>query len=442
MNQLRVDDSNRPRIDALIEMLRAISEDPDPVRSINHYLGSMRRLYGEQGLISVSLRNVDKGHYRIMRFLHQRESGFEKDRNIVYAGPEAPVWQGGIIGRIIESQTPVVYRDLQIRDDPVVGDQLAPYRTLVGVPVFDGKETLNWVIFLSVDRDAFSALDVETRILQSNLMSGITNIKRANLELRQATEWIHREIDEIAVIQRGLLPVRMPPVPGLDLAASHRSFDRAGGDFYDVFPLGRCPVTPDEHDGLWGVYIADVSGHGAAAAVIVAMMSTLLTSLAERVIEPGRLLGHLNRHITAKAVSGNFVTAFLMAYDPRTRDVTYACAGHNMPLLREPGGAVASLARTDGVPLGISPDSFYTEGAFNLEPGRTLLLYTDGITEARSPMGRLFGEQALKEGLAASDGTAAGALAFVETRLREHEREQRQYDDQAMLALTAVDGAA
>lgn len=438
MNQLQVDESNRDRIATLIKMLRAISQDPDPVHSINRYAADMRKLYGGGGLISVSRRNAAPGHYRIMRFLHQEASGFGQHRNIEFAGAEAPDHKGGIIGAILEGEIPVVYRNLNISHDPVVGDQLAPYRTLVGVPVFDGDEILNWVIFLSVDPEAYSPLDVETRILQSNLMSGITTIKRANQELLQATDWIHREIDEIAVIQRGLLPARMPQIPGLELAACHHSFDRAGGDFYDVFPLGRSSEKLQDHQGPWGIVIADVSGHGASSAVIVAMMSTMLTSLAERVTEPGRLLGHLNRHITAKAINGNFVTVFLMAYDPSTRDVTYACAGHNLPLLRRPDGAVQPLARTDGVPLGIYPNAAYSEVGFALEPGQTLLLYTDGITEARSPAGRLFGEHALRAALASSDGTAAGAITGVTARLSDHVRDQSQNDDQAMVALTVA----
>ena len=429
------DDSNHERIDALIDMLRTISEDPDPIRSISHYARRMRELYGEQGLISVSLRNAQPGHYRVMRFLNQRGAGLEHAQDLEFAGPDAPVVTGGLIGDIIQNDRPVVYRDLRVERDPVLDDRLAPYRVLVAIPVLDGSRILNWVMFMTVEPDGFTPLDVETRVLQSNLMSGITNIKRANQELVLATEWIHREVDEIALIQQGLLPGAMPRIPGLSIAASHQSFDRAGGDLYDVFPLGRCPESATEQPGPWGIVIADVSGHGVAAAVIVAMVSTLIDVLAERVADPGQLLTQLNRHVAAKAINGNFVTAFLVVYDPETKAMSYASAGHHMPLLRDAGGAVRTLPQSDGIPLGIASTSRYESVPFALEPRQSLLLYTDGITESWSPKGSLFGEAALANALRLSNGDPAETIQAVTRALEAHQQGQSQTDDQAMVAI-------
>jgi len=433
------DDSNRKRIAALIEMLRTINEDPDPVRSISHYAGRMRQLYGEQGLISVSLRNAPPGHYRVMRFLNQRGAGLEHAEDLEFAGPDAPFDSGGLIGEIIQGDLPVVYRDLQVEHDPVLKDRLAPYHELVAIPVFDGSLVLNWVIFMSVEPDGFTSLDIETRILQSNLMSGITTIKRANQELVLATEWINREVDEIALIQQGLLPGAVPYIPGLKVAASYRSFDRAGGDLYDVFPLGQRPESPAEHPGPWGILIADVSGHGVAAAVIVAMVSTLVGALAERVREPGQLLTQLNRYVAAKAINGNFVTAFLAVYDSETKAMSYASAGHQMPLLRDADGAVRTLPQTDGIPLGIASASRYESVPFALEPGQSLLLYTDGITESWSPKGSLFGEAALVEALRSTKGGPREMIEAVTRALEAHQQGQPQTDDQAMVAIALSD---
>jgi sigma-B regulation protein RsbU (phosphoserine phosphatase) len=435
------DDSNRERIASLMDMLKMVSIDMDPVRSISHYARAMRQLYGEQGLISVSLRNAPPGHYRVMRFLNQRGAGLDNAQDIEFAGPDAPAVSGGIIGEILRNEDPVVYRNLHVVDDPVLGTRLAPYRVLVAIPVYDGSRVLNWVCFMMVNPEGLTAYDIEMRILQANLLSGIANIKRANLELVQATEWIHREVDEIALIQQGLLPGAMPHIPGLKIATSHQSFDRAGGDLYDVFPLGRCPETELDKPGLWGILIADVSGHGVAAAVITAMISTLIDALAERVVAPGQLLTLLNRYVTAKAINGNFVTAFLLVYDSVSEVVTYASAGHNLPLLRDANGEVRALPQTEGIPLGIASTSTYETVPFALEPGQSLLLYTDGITESQSPQGDLFGEAALVDVLRLSNGNPAETIDAVMRALETHQQGQSQTDDQALVAIALSDDA-
>ncbi|GMV95163.1 MAG: hypothetical protein AMXMBFR82_49410 [Candidatus Hydrogenedentota bacterium] len=430
------DDSNQERIAQLIEMFKTINTDPDPVRSISHYAGRMRQLYGEQGLISVSLRNVPPGHYRVMRFLNQKSSGIDGSHDIVFAGPDAPAVKGGIIGDLVQNEFPVVIRELSIPDDPVLGNRLAPYRMLVAVPVYDGDAALNWVIFLTVDPEGFTPFDIETRILQSNLMSGITNIKRTNQELVLATEWIHREVDEIALIQKDLLPGSMPHIPGLRLAASYRYFDRAGGDLYDVFPMGERPEDASAASGTWGILIADVSGHGVASAVIVAMLSTLVAALAERTTDPGELLTRLNRFIAAKAINGNFVTAFLMTYDTANGSAAYACAGHNVPLRRSTDGVVNPLPGTGGIPLGITGAARYETVPLDYRRGDTVLLYTDGVTESHAPSNDLFGEARLEAVLAEAPGDPEEVIRAVSRALEQHQAGSTQSDDQALLAIT------
>jgi sigma-B regulation protein RsbU (phosphoserine phosphatase) len=205
--------------------------------------------------------------------------------------------------------------------------------------------------------------------------------------------------------------------------------------------MGRCPETEADQPGLWGILIADVSGHGVAAAVITAMISTLIDVLAERVVEPGQLLTLLNRYVTAKAINGNFVTAFLLVYDSISKAVTYASAGHNMPLMRDAGGNVRALPRSDGIPLGIASASTYQTVPLAMEPGQTLLLYTDGITESRSPKGDMLGEAALVEILRSTNNDPVETIQAVTRALEAHQRGETQADDQAMVAIALSDKA-
>ena len=433
------DPESHERLELLVNMLRTISQDPDPVSSIVHYAESMRALYGDQALISISRRNVDPEQYRVMRILHQHDADVRGLLDLPFAGPNAPAHTGGLVGEIIKTEMPIVMRDLHVENDPALGNHLAPYRVLVAVPVFDNGVALNWVLFLSIRPDAFLPQEVENRVLQTNLMAGMTNTKLAAQELRQATEWIHREVDEIAVIQRGLLPQEMPAIPGLQLAAFHRTFDRAGGDFYDVFPVGKIEEDGERHCNRWGIFIADVSGHGAAAAVIVAMMSTMLGFLAGQGCAPGRFLQLLNQRIAAKAINGNFVTAFMLVYDVDRRESYYACAGHNLPLIRKANGRVEAVQPTEGIPLGVAQDAVYEDMPLTLDIGETLVLNTDGSTEARSPQDTLFGEAALMDTLSRSGSSPEEIIQAVSESLAAHERALPQADDQALLAIHRVE---
>ncbi len=426
------------RLQELIDMLREISADTDPVSSVRRFRATAAKLYGNRGLMSVSRRGVGEGQYRVIRILHHQGIDTALYPNIEFAGATAAVVSGGIVGEIIAGKRPVVIRDLHVDNDPVLGNMLAPYRSLVATPVFDGGRALNWLFFLGTKTDAFPTSEVESQILQANLLGGMSNSKRATKELLEATAYIHHEVDEIASIQRGLLPAPLPPVPGLELAAIHESFDRAGGDYYDVFPIGPTDDSnPDEHAGQWGILIADASGHGPSAAVVVTMLSTLIYTRAHKEHGPGEMLEYLNRHIATKPIHSSFVTAFLLYYDPETRTMRYACAGHNPPLLRSNGEA-KWLDAVGSFPLGIDRGAWYEEAELQLQPDDALLLYTDGITEAKALSGEFFGEDRLQQAILNGHTSAPGLIETIRDRVRLHLLGQRPTDDQTMVALRVL----
>src|SRR5204863_6200348 len=136
-----------------------------------------------------------------------------------------------------------------------------------------------------------------------------------------------RELKAVARIQRSLLPSTLPEIPGLDLASSYQTSARAGGDYYDFF---RLP------DNQWGILMADVSGHGTPAAVLMAVTHTIAHSYPGPAMPPGLLLAHVNRTLTERytARMGAFVTAFYGVYDPATRTIAFSSAGHPPPRLK------------------------------------------------------------------------------------------------------------
>ena len=227
----------------------------------------------------------------------------------------------------------------------------------------------------------------------------------------------------------------MPRIAGVELAATYGTYDRAGGDYYDIFPMGlACGCEVGEDHPLWGVLIADASGHGPSAAVVMAMLSALLRSFPSVTQRPGEILEHLNNHLTAMQVNHSFVTVFLVAIDTASKMLTYASAGHNWPFIQS-GECVKMLQPDSGLPLGITVNVSYPDVTQPYQPGDNVLLYTDGVTEARSPRGALFGEEGLRNAFAQAQGGVNDVLDAILVRLREHEGNLRPTDDQTMVMI-------
>ena len=197
-----------------------------------------------------------------------------------------------------------------------------------------------------------------------------------------------RELEIAKEIQLGLLPTEPPHVPGVTLAGTCVTAYHVGGDYYD-FLL--------DEDKALDVVIADVSGHNVAAALIMAEVRTFIQAQARESNEARQIASALNRFFYANLVQAEmFITFFYVKYFPESRRITYINGGHNPPLLWRTGQGEFQHLDADGLILGILPEVSYEEKTDWVQPGDVLLLYTDGITEARNAQGEFFGEQRLR----------------------------------------------
>jgi sigma-B regulation protein RsbU (phosphoserine phosphatase) len=433
----RVDTSGNPRIPVLMEMVGALSLARGP-REVLKVFSSREELYGPRGYVSISTRGLPPGHYRMTDVIDLRGS-----YDLALADPllnetPQPAHRGGFFGEIISTTFPELYHHLDIRDDPVFGNALAEFRSMMSIPLMDDGVPVNWTVFLRRDPEGFTVGDLEQAILRVNLVG--TAVKNALIarDLHRAHERIREEVEHIAAIQRALLPHPIPDIPGLSIAASYQTFDQAGGDYYDFRPLrytGDGSVA--DHDGPWSFLISDASGHGPAAAVVMAMLHAILHAYPHPPQGPAEMLEHANRHLANKRIDASFVTAFLAVYDPAQRTLTYARAGHDPPLIRcaGPEAAIRRLDRVGGIPLGVLDPVRYDEATIRLEPGQTLLLYTDGITDARGPDGSMFGLHSVEEALAGCEGEPGSVVASIMDPLSRHASGVRPGDDQTVVAI-------
>ena len=202
---------------------------------------------------------------------------------------------------------------------------------------------------------------------------------RAALHIDNAR--LYSERSHIArTLQRGLLPTRLPDVPGLDVAARYRAAgdeNEVGGDFYDLFPLGG---------GRWKALIGDVAGKGPEAAAVTSLARHTLRAAAMQGLEPAESLAFLNRALLAAGDSGRVLTAVCAAVTVTAdgADVTLAVGGHPAPLVQRASGEVEEI-QARGTLLGALDDVIVEEARVRLHPGDLLLLCTDGVTEFRGP---------------------------------------------------------
>jgi sigma-B regulation protein RsbU (phosphoserine phosphatase) len=227
-----------------------------------------------------------------------------------------------------------------------------------------------------------------------------------------------RELEHAREIQRGLLPRVLPAVPGWDVAAACEEAEGVGGDTYDV-----CAVD----DRRIAFSIADVAGKGIPAALLATNLQAAVRSAVAEHPEPADLCHRVNRILCAMVPPDRFVTFFYGLLDTADGTLRYCNAGHNPPLLVRADGTAGWL-QAGGRVFGFDPASTYTESATALAPGDRLVLYTDGVVEARNASGEEFGEDRLASAAADGGGHAAGLLAHVLADLGAFAGERREDD--------------
>jgi phosphoserine phosphatase RsbU/P len=439
-----LDFPDNKRLPVLMGLVSDLSKAINPSEVLRVFGAGWAELAGASGYISLSCRGLKPGEYRITRLFARDDVQIDRDEALWQPSGDKPIHAGGLLGKIVSGGKPVIVQDLDVRDDPVIGDAIAGYRSLTATPLFDGGKPLNWSINLSKDAGVHTEKELEDVLLRSNLVGGTVRHVQTAKKLREAHQRIKDEVARIANIQQALLPEKLPEIPGLSIAAKYQTYDEAGGDLYFFHEMGAgFGHTSKKPDGRWAILIGDVSGHGPAAAVVMAMVESMLASYPMTPDTTGQVFDYLNQHLCAKRIFSTFVTAFSALYDPATRMLTYSRAGHPPPLWRKPNTNgrvdVEELSGVGGLPLGIIPTETYADTTIQLEPGHTVTLYTDGIPETRSPNGEFFGTAGIENALRECSGEADCAVDTIMKHVRQHEAGSKPQDDQTLVVMKVIE---
>jgi sigma-B regulation protein RsbU (phosphoserine phosphatase) len=244
----------------------------------------------------------------------------------------------------------------------------------------------------------------QLRLLQalcSHIAVAVQNARRFQQERNERQE-MSREAYEARAIQQALLPKSSPVIPGFAVSGLSIPAGAVGGDWYDFIPFD---------DGCWGLVLADVSGKGTAAALLMSATRGMVRSLAQASCSPSEVLTKLNHLLVEDFPAGRFVTMVYGVLDPAARTLTLANAGHLRPLLVDAEGA-RFLDTERGMPLGIGSGDF-SEAKVRLPQGSRLLFYSDGITEAENQEDEQYGAGRLEKHFRHSDASAESILSDV-----------------------------
>ena len=257
--------------------------------------------------------------------------------------------------------------------------------------------------------------------------------QQAEAATRQRFE---QELEVARLIQQNFLPKQLPELADWQVAAYYRPAREVGGDFYDVIPISEDRI---------GFVIGDVTDKGVPAALVMAATPSVLRPTGQRIVHPGAVLERVNEHLCPDMPEKMFVTCLYGVLDTTTGRFRFANAGHDLPYVKTADGSVELRAR--GMPLGLMSGMAYEENEIVLAPGDSLLLHSDGVVEAHSPTGEMFGFPRLKEAVARYPG-GHELIDRVLSDVSDHTGDDaEQEDDITMVTLSrsvtsGVDGTA
>jgi serine phosphatase RsbU (regulator of sigma subunit) len=334
----------------------------------------------------------------------------------------------GIVGWVAKTGEPLIVPDVS-QDERYVSAR-PETRSELAAPLRIGERIIG-VFNLENDRmDVYHEGHLE--LVSALAAQAAVAVERARLtrELLDRRR-LEKELAIAREIQASFLPKTSPVVPGFDIAGSTITHDEVGGDYYDFIPIS---------DTRLGIAIADVSGKGIPAALIMAGFRMSLLAEVRNEFAIRAVMRKVNSLLHESTDSGKFVTAFYGVLDHRNRALIFSNAGHNPPVLFRREGPIEYLEE-GGVALGVLAQAEYDDRPVALKPGDVLLFYTDGISEAESPTGEHFGVQRIERLVETLlHQNAATIMAALVERVQEWSGTRGQSDDLTLVVLKVNEG--
>ncbi|MCB0120253.1 MAG: SpoIIE family protein phosphatase, partial [Anaerolineales bacterium] len=418
---------------ALLQVAQAVVSLSD----LNEILGSIIRIMPILvGVKRVVLYRLDDESQTLQA---SQEYGFSEEEEVLMTERSMTLTEFPFLNWSLEQNT-LVTHPLKAEAEPKDWLEIQPEdwneavvlgseRLLIAVPI-SIKSDLFGVMLIEEDENArrFRArrLEIINGIAQQAALAIQNDLLQQEMVVRERLE---TEVQLARQIQQTFIPSVLPTYPNWQIAARWRTARQVGGDFYDVIELPNKKL---------GIFIADVADKGMPAALFMALTRTLVRAAVLETSSPADALRRVNDFLLPDTQQGMFVTAVYGELDLTSGAFTYVNAGHNPPFWVKSDGSFEKLTRT-GIALGVTEQPNIEERTLTVAVGDTLLLYTDGLTEAFSPSGELFGEVRLVDVMASlTASTAEEAIESIEACLNEFIDPLPLGDDLTMMAIRMV----
>jgi sigma-B regulation protein RsbU (phosphoserine phosphatase) len=416
-------------IDSTSELLRGISGASDPDELLRLILGHVRRSVDFDRVLVLSQEGLQFPSFQVVLQAECDDHGF-----MTRMDDSKVAGAGGLLADLLYAGE---FRSIPALFLDATNPSHAPLRgsrSLIAFPLFDRGDSVGMVVLLCPSTHDCNTEELCGLAIVGALLQRAGRVHAIGRKLEATCRALDAELAAAANVQRWLLPPPALPTAGVRVAASYRTAQHAGGDYYDA---GELP------DGRFGVLIADVSGHDVAAAVLMAILRTTIHDELDQspVAGPAALLDYADNRLCKLGLPsrGSFVTAFSGALNTSTGKFDYSCAGHPPPrLLRARDRTVAPLDGVSTLPLGVLEDRPQrAEESVLLAAGDLLVFYSDGITEARSPAGEFFDVTALDRVLCelSDPVTPETAVGAIQRAVEKFAGAEAASDDQTLLAL-------
>ncbi|HXS00029.1 MAG TPA: GAF domain-containing SpoIIE family protein phosphatase [Pyrinomonadaceae bacterium] len=334
----------------------------------------------------------------------------------------------GFIGSVAVSGTPIISHD--VREDPVYINARDRTRSEMVAPIISNDEVIGVFDLESDDLNAYSNDDLEVLMLLASQVAIIIEKVMLHEQLIEKKR-LEGQLEVARQVQLALLPATDPELPGYDISAYNFPTEEVSGDYYDWVKIYEDEI---------GIVIADVSGKGVPAAILMAFLRSSLRAATHIGYAPNISMSKVNYLLWESIERNQFITAFHGILDASNGLLAYSNAGHNPPVLLN-ANREARFIEYGEQPLGMFPDTRYHQRHLSLKPGDVLVLYTDGVTEASNPEGVEFGRERLAEAVKENyDRPARELIASLEMAVLEWTANAGANDDVTFFVIKSLKG--
>lgn len=447
--QIQEDADDQSTIYAAIDLLNPSDLSP-PLVKPEAKLRALRLISQELGGALVLSEVLDRVFKSLFEVFPRAERGFVllKELGTERLIPELIVSRTGepgeltisktILSRSLKDGQAILCKDVaqEFPDSTSASD--AKLRSLMCAPLLD--QTGQPMGVMQIDtrdgRGRFEEGDLDILAsVASQISVAVQNAQMHKALVKQRE--MEQELQSARQVMQSLLPERPAAVPGYDFWAYYEPARHVGGDYYGFIPLGS-PVPGSNPAARWAIAVGDVVGKGMPAALMAAKLSAEVRLYLRGNDQPERLVELLNRHFEDRSSIDMYITFIVILLDVESHRLRVVNAGHPPPLIHRHDGRIEEFGReVSGFPLFIMPGFEYELAETTLEPGETIILYTDGVTDAVSAAGDRLGEPRLRQALLAAKGATAAGERIVRA-VQQHAADHPQFDDITLVAVSRL----